>query len=94
MFKGTVLGSTMMGMSGCGGVVIEVTADAKIPQEGTFREFSQGDKRLVECIGDWRPCRDTARALKGREVEVGLDDLGMFATFKAVGEEEEYPSRK
>ena len=83
-----------MGMgSGLGAVVVEVDPAAEIPAAGCFQEVGAITRtdgleiaRAVECIGDWRPCRDIAEALRDQPVMVGLDDMGLFPRFEPVAE--------
>ena len=93
MFDAIVRGYQGKGMgSGFGAVVVEVAADAEIPAAACFQEVgaitrqSDGLKiaRAVECIGDWRPCRDIAEALRDQPVRVGLDDMGLLPQFVPI----------
>jgi hypothetical protein len=90
MFNAIVRGYQGMGMgSGFGAVVVEVTAEAEIPRASCFREIGAIKRsdgltisRAVKVIGDWRPCRDIAEALKDQPVRVGLDDMGLMPVFE------------
>jgi hypothetical protein len=95
IFVGVVLGYLGFGMSGCGAVLVELDKgqkDTKAP--ASWRRLPRGlerksdgykTKRLtLACVGDWRPCRDVAEALKGQRVEVGLDEMGLFPVFKPL----------